>query len=64
MDKWFWFFIAVCVLGLLALLIGLLESAHRQSDAERREEERRKWEEATRKRLAELAKEDETNDKA
>ena len=58
MDKWFWVFVAVCVLCLLALLIGLLEAAHRQSDAERRAEERRQWEEATRKRLAELAKEE------
>lgn len=59
MNKYIWVFIGVCIFGLLALLIGLLESAHRQSDAERREEERRKWEEATRKRLAELAKEEE-----
>lgn len=59
MDRYVWVFIAFCALCLLALMIGLLESAHRQSEAERREEERRKWEEATRERLAELAKEDE-----
>ena len=64
MNKYIWIFIGFCVLCLLALLIGLLESAHRQSDAERRAEERRQWEEATRRRLAELAKEDETDDKA
>lgn len=53
MNKYIWIFIGFCVLCLLALLIGLLESAHRQSDAERREEERRAWQEDVERHLRE-----------
>lgn len=53
MDRYVWVFIAFCALCLLALMVGLMEAAHRQSEEERREDARRAWQEDVESHLRE-----------